>query len=396
MTSKTPPTTRSLSLILCWLVVVLDGFDLVVLGAVIPTLLATGDAGFNAGAATLVATTGLVGVGLGAITVGPLADRYGRRGPLTACVALFSLCTLGIAFAPSVLAFGLLRFLAGVGLGACLPVALAAVSEFVPEHWTGRSTTLTMTGYHTGAVLTALLALVIIPEWRWMFAIGGIAGLVLLPVLWFLLPESARLAASRDGRAPSGGTVRALVRGRFLRVSLGVWLASFMGLLLVYGLNTWLPQLMATAGYATADALVFLLVLNVGAVTGLLIAGWLADARGPRRVALIWFGLAAVFLALLSIRVEAVVLLFVAVFITGVFVYPPETRATALGYAAGLGRLGAIAGPAVTGLLVTLGQAYPGSFYVFALTAVVAAIGVAIVPPLASASDAPLPVADAA
>jgi MFS family permease len=389
-------SSRHWPTILCWAVVALDGFDLVVLGTVIPTLLGTGELGFDPAAATLIATLGLVGVGLGAFLVGPLTDTYGRRRPILACVLVFSVCTLAIAAAPSILVFGILRFVAGLGLGACLPTAIAYVGEFTPASRSGRAVTLTMTGYHVGAVLTALLALVIIPDWRLMFIIGGIAGLIVLPMLWLALPESETFRAGPRGtvrRAPTGAP-RELLRKRYLGLNVSIWSASFMGLLLVYGLNTWLPELMRAAGYDLGNSLAFLMVLNVGAVAGLVLAGVVGDRFGIRRIAVTWFVLAAGFLAVLSIRTDQVVVLYVAVFITGVFVfsaqvlvyayvngaYPPSVRGTALGFSAGIGRAGAIVGPLITGGLVGLGVAYPWGFYAFSLAALIAVVALSAIP----------------
>ncbi|GAB3578743.1 aromatic acid/H+ symport family MFS transporter [Leifsonia lichenia] len=398
MTSSTTPTVRFWPIILCWIVVALDGFDLVVLGTVIPTLIDTGALGFTPGGATAVATAGLVGVGIGALAVGPLTDRYGRRATLITCVALFSVFTIAVIASPNVFVFGALRLFAGLGLGACIPTVLASVGEFAGAARTGRSTTLTMTGYHVGAVLTALLALAIVPNWQLMFLIGGVAGLLVLPLLWFSLPESSVVTRAAGPSGPPAarpaGSIGVLLRRPYLLVSLSIWTASFMGLLLVYGLNTWLPQLMLSAGYDTGNSLGLLLVLNLGAVAGLVLAGTLADRNGIKRVTLIWFFLAAIFLAMLSIRMEEVVLLYAAIFVTGVFVfsaqvlvyalvsqlYPAEVRGTALGFAAGIGRIGAIAGPAITGALVTWGIAYPGGFYVFAAAALVSVLSIATVP----------------
>ena len=372
---------------------VLDGFDLVVLGTVIPTLIKTQDLGFNAVGATLAATISLVGVGLGALFIAPLSDRLGRRRLLIACVAWFSLFTLAIVIAPNVLVFSIFRFLAGLGLGACLPAALAYMNDYATKEGSaGRSTTRTMTGYHVGAVLTALLALLLVPNWRMMFVIGGVAGLALLPLLWFKLPES--LPPVRQAAEPAqAASFRDLAKKPYPVVAVGVGIASFMGLLLVYGLNTWLPQLMASAGYSIAAGISQLLVLNVGAVVGLVVAGILADKHGAK-VVLLWFGLSAVLLAVLSIKLQNELLLNAAVFVTGVFVFssqvlvyawvsqlfPSRLRATALGYSAGVGRLGAILGPAVTGTLVAAGIAYPWGFYVFAAAAVIAVAALAFVP----------------
>jgi AAHS family benzoate transporter-like MFS transporter len=185
-----------------------------------------------------------------------------------------------------------------------------------------------------------------------------------------------------------------VLKGGYLRVSLGLWVASFMGLLLVYGLNTWLPKMMGDAGYSIKAGTGLLLLLNLGAVIGLLVAGTISDARGNKPTVLVWFGLAAVFLALLSIKMQNELLVYAAVLLTGIFVfsaqvlvyafvghlYPPEIRGTALGLAAGIGRVGAIVGPSITGALVTAGIAYPWGFYVFAGAALLAVLALATVP----------------
>ncbi|WP_101652737.1 MFS transporter [Brevibacterium ihuae] len=420
--------------ILCWIVVMLEGFDLVVLGAVIPTLLATGHVGFTAESATAVATLSLVGVGVGAAGVGFLADRLGRRVAILTCVVVFSIFTVLVPFAPNVLWFAVFRLLAGVGLGAVLPTALTYVGEYSGSGSTARATTLTMTGYHTGAVLAALLAVLAGADWQLLFLGGGIVGFLLLPVLWLRLPESPAFLAARGtgaaasraaaepaaahpaGRSAASGPAAAhpagdpaasapaaaapavargsLFSGGFARVTIGVWVASFMGLLLVYGLNTWLPTIMEEAGYRLSASLVMLLVLNLGAVVGLVVAGRAADRHGTRPMVLLWFGAAAVLLALLSVRMENPVVLHLAIFATGAFVfsaqvlvyayvssvYPAEVRGTALGLAAGVGRLGAIVGPFLTGALVAAGIAYPWGFYLFAAVAVLGVLAMAAVP----------------
>ena len=262
-----------------------------------------------------------------------------------------------------------------------------------------------MTGYHVGAVLTALLALLLVDRFGWeaMFVVGGVAGLVVVPLMAWKLPESEAFLAAREARAATGGVTAttaapvrssAVLQGGYLRISLGLWVASFMGLLLVYGLNTWLPTIMEAADYSISAGIGLLLALNVGAVLGLVVAGGVADARGTKPVVLAWFGIAAVFLALLSIRLESTVLVYAAVTLAGVFVfsaqvlvyafvghlYPPEIRGTALGLAAGVGRVGAIVGPSLGGALVAAGLAYPWGFYIFALAALLAVVALAVVP----------------
>jgi MFS family permease len=312
----------------------------------------------------------------------------------------FSLLTLLCAFAPNPWIFGLLRFLAGLGLGGVLPVALALVNEYAREGRSGSATTTLMTGYHVGAVVTALLGIVVIPAfgWRPMFVLGALPALVLVPLLLRYLPESTSylreraLGATPGSTGPERNPVTILFRGGYLRATLAFWVTSFMGLLLVYGLNTWLPEIMRSAGYALGAALALLLVLNLGAVLGLLVAGQVANRFGTRRSTIAWFTAAALFLALLSVRLPGIGV-YVSVLMAGVFVfsaqvlvyayvsqlYPVSARGTALGAASGVGRLGAISGPLIGGALLSAGIAYPWGFYIFATVAAIGAVSVALV-----------------
>jgi AAHS family benzoate transporter-like MFS transporter len=400
-----PAVTRAAGWVapLCWVAVLLDGFDLVVVGTVVPTLLTPDGFSLSGSGATAVVTIGLVGMTIGALSIGALTDVLGRRKALIGAVVAFSVLTLACAVAPNAWVFGGLRFLAGVGLGGCLPTAIALVNEF--SRRAGRATTTVMTGYHVGAVATAALAIVVIEPlgWRWMFVIGALPALVLVPLMLKHLPESPGYLVAHGRRAEAeqiadaygltlepadaapepttaATTVRVLFSATYLRTTLAIGVTSFMGLLLVYGLNSWLPTIMREAGYDLGAALAFLLALNLGAIAGLLVAGQVADRIGSRTAGMAWFAAGAVFLALLSIRLPLVGI-YVMVFLTGFFVFsaqvlvyaftssnhPPHVRATALGWSAGVGRVGAISGPLLTGGLVTAGIAFPWGFYLFAV-----------------------------
>ncbi|MEV0082477.1 MFS transporter [Saccharopolyspora sp. NPDC050642] len=310
---------------LCWTAVLLDGFDLVVLGSVLPVLLDAKQWGLTAASASVVSTVGLVGMTIGALAIGTITDVVGRRKAL-----------------PS--------------LG-----------------------------------------------WRAMFVIGAAPALVLVPLMLRYLPESASfLRAAAPERKLSGGAsaVASLFRSGFTRATLAFWVTSFMGLLLVYGLNTWLPQIMKSAGYPLGAALGLLLTLNVGAVIGLVVAGAVADRVGPRLSTIGWFAASAVFLAALSVKLPGIGV-YVAVLIAGCFVfssqvlvyayighvYPAESRATGLGWSAGIGRIGAICGPLLGGAMLTAGIAYPWGFYAFAVVGVLGALGAAAVGRPATAEE---------
>jgi len=404
---------------LCWIAVLLDGFDLVVVGAVVPTLQSPEEWALSGAGTTFVITIGLVGMMIGALTIGTLTDVIGRRKALIGAVSAFSLLTLACAFAPNEIIFGGLRFLAGVGLGGCLPTAIAMVNEFTGSGRSGRATTTIMTGYHVGAVTTAALAIVVIPNlgWRWMFVLGALPALVLVPLMVRQLPESASWLVAHGRRAEAeavarrhglelespaasvaphageaaGATIRTLFTSAYVRNTVVIGVTSFMGLLLVYGLNNWLPTIMREAEYELGDALAFLLVLNVGAIVGLLVAGRVADRIGARAAGIAWFAGAAVLLALLSIRLP-IAGIYLMVFLTGCFVFsaqvlvyafvsanhPPQVRATALGWSAGAGRVGAIVGPVITGVLFAAGNAFPGGFYVFAVVGALGALALSL------------------
>jgi len=387
---------------LCWSAVALEGFDLVVLGVVLPVLLRDPTWDLDPAGASVVVTVGLLGVMVGALAVGPVADVIGRRATMLATVTAFSVLTLACAFAPNPEVLGVLRFLAGLGLGGVLPVALALVAEYAPPGRGSSATTILMTGYHVGAVLTSLLGILLISSLGWpaMFVAGAIPAVVLLPLLWLRLPESAEFLQRRGQRDSSWRSARSerrnplttLFRDGLARPTIAFWIASFMGLLLVYGLNTWLPEIMRSAGYALGAALALLLVLNVGAILGLLLAGTVANRIGVRPATIAWFAAATLFLALLSIRLPGIGV-YVSVLLAGIFVfsaqvlvyayvsqlYPAEGRGTALGTASGVGRLGAITGPIVGGALLQAGVAYPWGFYAFSLVALLGALAVALV-----------------
>lgn len=397
MQNRTPVAASSTWItVLCWLTVVFEGFDIVALGAAIPTITNTGYLGLTVASLNLVVTFSLVGVGLGAALIGPLSDRFGRRIPLILCVLGFSIFTFIFPHMPNEWFMLVARFIAGLGLGGCMPIAITMMQEAATDARKSRASTLTMTGYHAGAVLASLGAIVAGAHWTWLFHLGGILGAVMVVLMWFKLPETSVRHAEQTADAAPKVRVSTLLGKKYIRATLGMWVAAFMGLVLVYGLNSWLPKIMNAAGYPVANSLVMLFVLNVGAIVGLLIGGKISDTRGNKGTTVFWFAAAAVLLALLSFRAESEVLLNVIIFVTGIFVftaqaliyamtgyvYPRQLVASGMGLVSGVGRLGAIVGPYVTGLLIASGKAYPLAFYLYAGAALLGLVAVLQVPRL--------------
>ncbi len=389
---------------LCWLAVLFDGLDMFIYGSVLPHLLETKTFGLTADQAGGLGSYATFGMLIGALTAGTVADRIGRKKLMVACVTLFSLASGVCAMAGSVEAFGLGRTLAGIGLGGLLPTAISMVSDYAPRGRGAIVIGVLMTAHHAGGILSAYVAKWLIDPVGWRAAVWVcVLPLLFAPVLARLLPESlsflvakgrteeARALAERyDVELPAAkGAKQAaadrwnallnLFRGGEWIQTLLYWLASFGGLLLVYGVATWLPTLMRAEGYELANALTFVVVFNLGGIVGMLVAGRAADRFGAPRISALWFALTAAGVFLLSVHMPMGVTMAV-VFLTGVFlnsaqtmIYAtvsirstPDSRATAVGWTSGMGRFGAVFGPWLGGQLLAAGNGEFG-FTAFAI-----------------------------
>jgi len=388
---------------LCWLAVLFDGLDMFIYGSVLPHLLETKTFGLTADQAGDLGSYATFGMLVGALTAGTVADRIGRKKLMVACVTLFSLASGICATSGSVEVFGLGRTLAGVGLGGLLPTAISMVSDYAPRGRGALVIGMLMTAHHAGGILSAYVAKWLVDPVGWRAAFWVcVVPIVFAPVLARFLPESlsflvakgrgdeARELATRydvelpaaAGKKTAADRWDALLnlfrRGEWIQTLL-YWLASFGGLLLVYGVATWLPTLMRTEGYELANALTFVVVFNLGGIVGMLAAGRAADRFGAPRISAIWFALTAVGVYLLSVHMPMGVTT-VVVFLTGVFlnsaqtmIYAtvsirstPDSRATAVGWTSGMGRFGAVFGPWLGGQLLAAGNGDWG-FNAFAL-----------------------------
>ncbi|MFL4475449.1 MFS transporter [Paeniglutamicibacter sp. MACA_103] len=405
---------------------IFDGYDLVVYGTVVSTLLndPTQLGAIGPATAGVLGSWALFGVMVGALVTGAIGDYLGRRKIMIAGIIWFSLGMGLTAMAPNVIAFGGLRFLTGIGVGALVATAGAVVAEFAPKGKRNYYNAIVYSGVPVGGVLASLLAIVLLDlvGWRGLFLIGATPILFLLPMALAKLPESpewlmargrteeAQRVSIRTGvpitaPAPTGAHVlvpepvdtkigfRALASRKYALPTLLLGLMSFAGLMLTYGLNTWLPQIMSQFGYGKSYSLAFLLVLNAGAVFGGLIASVSADRVGAKRVVSTTFFLAAVAMVMLTLHLPfGILLALVAVAGVGTigtqvliygFVsnyYNSAARGAGVAWCAGFGRLGGIFGPLIGGLLMAAGVQNHVAFYVFAGVAIVGALVTACVP----------------
>ncbi|MGO4327527.1 MFS transporter [Cupriavidus sp. M-11] len=413
-------------LLWCALIIIFDGYDLAVVGIALPSIMKS--MGVDATSAGFMVSSALFGMMFGAVVMGTVADRLGRRVAIAICIALFSVFTAAAGFASDPVSFSVTRFLAGLGIGGVMPNVVAQMTEYSPRKIRGTMVTLMFSGYSVGGMLAALLGKGLIESYGWqsVFVAAALPAL-LIPVVLKVMPESmpflvrtgrldtlkrivSRLepayqprpddqfalpATDKAGDAPIG---KLFQDGRGFSTVM-FWVAFFMCLFMVYALSSWLTKLMASAGYSLGSALTFVLVLNFGAMIGAIGGGWLADRFNIKYVLVGMYALAAVSITLLGFKVPTEVL-FLLVALAGASTigtqivtyayagqfYPMAVRATGIGWASGVGRSGAILAPIVIGALVGMALPLQQNFMAIAVPAVIAVVAVLLIDHRRSAS----------
>jgi AAHS family 4-hydroxybenzoate transporter-like MFS transporter len=365
------------------LTIVFDGIDNQLLGVSIPTIMREWSVPRSAFAP--VATLGYVGMMIGGASAGLAGDRVGRRTALIGSMLLFGVATLATAWADTPAAFGVLRLVVGAGLGGAIPNAAALAAEFVPKHRRPLAVTLTIVCVPVGATIAGLLGTHVLPAigWRSMFAIGGVLPVALGLALLRLLPESPSFLARGPRRQSERTSLGALLTPELRRDTLALWGAFLSCMLSVYVGFGWLPALLAGAGFSPATASSGITAFNLGGVIGA-IAGGVVMTRIGSRISMLAMTAGAitgaVVLSLMTVAVSEPVFPILAMLtLTGglinavqtvmyalaAHVYPSAVRATGVGTASSIGRLGAI----ISGYLGAWAIDYRGSASYFGLIA---------------------------
>lgn len=402
---------------LCLLALILEGYDLLMYGTVVPSLLTYAPWNLDAAAVGMLGSLAGLGMLVGALVAAAVADRWGRRRTLLIAVTVFSVAMGLCAFAPTPTVFGIGRLAVGLGAGVLMPTAAATLIEFSSPGTRARSVSLGFVGTSIGGILAGVLSLWLVPAYgfRAMFLAGLLPALVFLPLMLKHLPESPAylLAAARreDAAAvttryglelpPDAGPttaahdrgVRALFTAGRTPATLLFWGMTLLCLLVLFGVATWLPALMKSAGYPLGAALSFLLTLNVGGALGAVAGGMLADRYGLKPVIAAFFLSAAAALLLVA-TTPPLAVIYLLVLVAGLgttgtqillntFIgshYPTACRTTGLGMALGVGRIGAIVGPSYGGILVSLGVGTTWQLLAFAAPAAVGAVLTTLAP----------------
>ena len=372
---------------LCFTIVLLDGFDTAAIGYIAPSLMQ--EWGVAKPALAPVLSAALFGLAAGAISSGPLADRYGRKAVLMASVLVMGVACLVSAFAGSVDALTFWRFITGVGLGAAMPNAVTLMSEYCPDSRRAMLTNAMFCGFPLGAAFGGFLAAWMIPQfgWRSVLVLGGVAPLLVVVLLALLLPESVRYMVAKGYDIERIRRVMARIAGsavqnvqRFVmteqkqveegqsgigvvlskRYALGsvmLWLAYFMGLVIFYALMNWMPVLFKDAGLDAKTATLVAALFPLGGV-GAIFCGWLMDRFNATAVVAVGYALTPVSIWWIGQTAGSLGWLMTAVFVAGTIMntaqssmpalaagfYPTSGRATGVAWMLGIGRFGGIAG----------------------------------------------------
>lgn len=398
----------------CWFINMLDGFDVLAIAYTAPTISEQWQ--ISPDRLGVVLSAGLVGMAAGALFIAPLADRFGRRNIVLWCLAIIGVSMVGTGLANSITVLTLARVVTGLGVGGLLASLNTLVAEYSPDHRRNFAISFLQSGYPIGALLGGFLAAPLIPVFGWeiVFYIGGATTLVMVAVVLLFLPESlhylieqrpanalrqvnnilTRLKQSTITELPDAeprslepGITRIFAPVLRARTAL-LWISFFMSMLTLYFLLLWTPQIIVNAGLPQSEGIIVGATLNGGGLVGMLLLGHFSERFGLHRLIVSYFLLAALSMVAFALIDASVMVLLVLAFILGFFtvggmiglysvganLYPTTLRNTGIGWGIGIGRLGAILGPNIAGILMTIGWEKSDYFLILALPLVFAMV----------------------
>ena len=407
--------------VLCFILAVIDGFDLIIIAFVAPLL--ANEFTLSPGLQGQLLSASLIGLMVGAFAGSPFADRFGRKPVIILSVAVMGIFALFTAFSESTFELFLYRFLTGLGLGALMPSINILTAEFAPMRHRALLMTVMFVGLPAGTILGGAVSARLVSQFGWesVFLVGGILPLLLVPILVFLLPESPRFLAQKGGRtatlaeivnriAPDvlarsdsqfeslvprqeDGGIRALFTEGRNKITLLLWIVFFANLLTINALLGWLPSLLNEIGFPIERAILTTLAFSIGGVIGGLVLAAAIDRFGTVRTMLVCFLAAVVAVPLVGQVTNSQSLLLITLFFAGATAmgcqfglnamasasYDVHARTTGLGWALAVGRLGAIIGPIVVGAAVGLALPISLLFLLGAIPMLVAAVAVFLI-----------------
>lgn len=418
-----PNRTVITLLTLSFLIMLFDGYDLQAIAFASPSIIA--DWGIEKASFGFVFTAGALGVMLGGFLFGYIADRIGRRPTFLLATLLFSAVTLSTVFASTVTHLAVLRFVAGLGIGGITPICFALNVEYVPQRFRATVVAFVMVGYLIGISAGGVFAAWLVPQygWRILFYIGGLAPLALLPLLAASLPESIKylLLSGKNPRAiprlvnaidPSvqatdetrfvleaadeqvkianwKDSALGLFRGQLSRITPVLWIAFIASSTTVFFLAAWIPILTVGTGRSAAQAAIGLTLFSIGGAFGGIFSSRIVDKLGVAAMAPVPLIATVLVVAIGSVEFSDVGFLSMLC-VMGFFVfgghlgllgvmglfYPSANRANGVGWALSIGKLGAIVGPGVAGILIASHTSLSSLMMIAAAPLPIVAIGI--------------------
>ena len=405
-------------LIIClFFIMMFDGYDVVIYGATVPLLKAEwGISNIVAGAISSYTT---IGTAIGAVLFGLYADRFGKKRIIILTTFLFSFFTLLSGFAPSPIFFIICRVIAGLGFGGVMPNIAALISEYAPRNKRAAIISFIFCGYSVGAMSASFSGQVLLERFGWqpVYWIGGLP-LLLLPFVIRIIPESISLLMKQKDKNGlvsvlrkiepklsqdvqftyvereqlQKSSVRDLFKNKLGLSTMMFWLSCFCTFILMYSLNTWLPTLMMNAGYDLKSSLLFVAVLQIGAIIGTMIFGNLIQYLGFKRVLIPLYLVGAVSLVLIGFSKNIYIAYGLIAIIGAASVglqnmsnayvaqyYSVDVRAAALGSTMAFGRIGSIVAPTYMGILLTFNLQPQFNFYAIGIAAIFGAIAMSLI-----------------
>jgi AAHS family 4-hydroxybenzoate transporter-like MFS transporter len=397
---------------ICTLVQMCDGYDVNSIGVSVPSL--THAWNLPGPAFTQAFLWSSIGILVGALSAGPIGDRFGRKPLLIASLSIFGLASLGSAFAGSLTMLTVMRFFTGLGIGGGFPGAATLTGDYAPERRRALMIMASFTGAPIGGFLCGQLAGFLLPRFGWpsVFVVGGVVPLLLVAAMALWLPESPRFLVAKGrlsprqaallrrlGIAPSAGgdggldlargnPVKLLFSPGYALQTVLMWIVFFCSLMNLFLFIYWTPEVLHLIGYSPAEAARASSFREAGAIVAVLYLGALIDRYGAER-ALAWhYAAGIVFIALIALVALPYVPLVIVIFLSGMTIigsqtganaacgklYPARMRTSGLGWALGVGRLGGIAAPALGGFLLARGLAPTHIFLSACVFALIAAI----------------------
>lgn len=403
---------------ICFLVAMLDGFDSQVIGVTAPLMIP--DLHLRPDQLGAVFSGSSWGFLVGALLIGPCADRWGRKQFLVALGLLFSLCTFVTPWAFDFASLFWLRVVTGIGLGGVAPCFISIATEYAPRRVRAGAVTVLWTGLPAGGMIVGFLGPSLLPAvgWPGIYYVGGAISLIAILLVIAMVPESliflvmhnrevgriARIVQRLDAGAGGGSTPRFVaserlqpgvpVRHLFTEgraiTTLLLWIAFFVDYFVLIGVLVWSPTLLKATGMSVGQASAGLAFNNVGGVVGCLVAGYLIDRVGPYRILIATFIAAFAAIALTGYAAPSFAPVAALETLDGLFsggagagliafaalLYPAEMRSTGVGWGLGIGRLGGASGPILGGTLMAAQWTPPAIFVAFGLIAIPAALAI--------------------